>query len=142
MKFLQNWTEETFYWQFLPSLWNIRVTLKCIISAKLALLINQWIFENFSYRFDPLSNTLLFYFSFFDFDDFLTPFAKNLMKRPPVYMINIKSSYRLLLSHKDLRSRNLWQWNSGPLNIFKNLYGNELSLFVFIKQKKSLQCAI
>ena len=137
MKFLQNWTERVFYWQFLPSLWNIRVMfwLKCIISDKLLLLIKKWIFENFSYRFDRPSKTLLFYFSFFDFDDFLTTFEKNLLKTPPVFMIVIRSSYKLLISHKDLKSRNFWQWNDGPLNIFKNLYWNVFSLFVFIKRK-------
>ena len=51
------------------------------------LLIYKWICEKFSYRFDGLSKTLLFYF---DFDDFLTAFAKYLMKRPPVFMIDIK----------------------------------------------------
>ena len=76
-----------------------------------------------------------FIFHFIDFDDFLTTFAKNLMKRPPAFMIDIKSLYKLLLSHKDLRSRNIWQWNDGLLNIFKNLYGNAFSLFVFIKRK-------
>ena len=99
------------------------------------LLINKRIFENFLYWFDGPSKTLLFYFSFVDFDHFLTAFAKNLMQRPPVFIINIKSSYKLLLSHKDLRSRNFWQWNDGPLNIFKNLYGNASSLFVLIKRK-------
>ena len=99
------------YWQFLPSLWNIRVTfsLKWITSTKLLLLINKWIFDNFPHRFDRLSSTLRFYFSFFDFADFLTAFAKNLMKRPPVFMIDIKSLYKLLLSRNDLRSRNFWQ---------------------------------
>ena len=76
-----------------------------------------------------------FIFHFIDFDDFLTTFAKNLMKRPPAFMIDIKSLYKLLLSHKDLRSRNIWQWNDGLLNIFKNLYGNTFSLFIFIKRK-------
>ena len=134
---MKNWRERTFYWQFVLSLRNIKATfqLKFIISAKLLLLIYKWIFENFYYRFDRLSKTLLFYFSFFDFDGFLTAFAKYLMKRPPVFMIDIKSSYKLLLSRKDLRSRNFWQWNDGPLNIFKNLYRNAFSLFVFIKRK-------
>ena len=76
-----------------------------------------------------------FYFSFFDFDNILTAFGKNLMKKPPVFMIDIKSSYKLLLSYKDLRSKNFWQWKDGPLNIFINLYRNAFSLFVFIKQK-------
>ena len=71
----------------------------------------------------------------FNFDDFLTAIVKNLMKRPSVFMIYIKSLYKLLLSHKDLRSRNIWQWNDG----LKNLYGNTSSLFVFIKRKKLLQ---
>ena len=99
------------------------------------MLINKWIFENFSYRFDGPSKMLLFCFSFLDFDDVLTTFAKNLMKRPAVFTIDIKSSFKLLLSHKELRTRNFWQWNDGPFNIFKNLYGNAFSLFVFIKPK-------
>ena len=84
--------------------WN--AYLKCISSPKLLLLINEWIFENFSYRFDGSSKMSLFYFSLFDFDDFLAIFAKNFMKRPPVFMIDMKSSYKLLLSQKYLKSRN------------------------------------
>ena len=99
------------------------------------MLIHKWIFENVLYRFDGSLKTLLFYFSFFDFGDFLTALAKNLMKRPPIFINDIKSLYKLILSHKDLRSRNFWQWNDGPLNIFKNLYGNASSLFVLIKRK-------
>ena len=37
-------------------------------------LIYKWICEKFSYRFDGLSKTLLFYFSYFDFEYFLTSF--------------------------------------------------------------------
>ena len=88
------------------------------------------------YKFGGSSKTLLFYFSFFDFDDFLTAFAKNLMKRSPIFMTDI-SSFKLLLSHKDLRSRNFWQWNDGPFNISENLYRNAFSLFVFIKRKNN-----
>ena len=137
MKYLKNWRERTFYWQFVLSLRNIKAMfqLKFIISAKLLLLIYKWIFKNFPYRFEGPSKALLFYFSFFDFDGFLTTFAKYLMKRPPVFMIDVKSSYKLLLSHIDLTSRNFWRWNGGPLNIFKNLYRNAFSLFVFIKRK-------
>ena len=62
-------------------------------------------------------------------------FAKTLKERLPVFNIDIKSSYKLLLCDKDLRSTNLWQWNDGLLDIFKNLYGNPFSLFVFIKRK-------
>ena len=44
-------------------------------------------------------------FLFFDFDDFLIVFAKNLMKRTPAFLIDIRCSYKLLLTHKDLRSK-------------------------------------
>ena len=50
-------------------------------------------------------------------------------------MINIKISYKILLSQKYLRRWNFWQWNGCPLNIFKNLHRNVFSLFVFIKWK-------
>ena len=96
--------------------------------------INKWIFKNFLYKFDGSSKALLFYFSFYDFDGFLTAFAKNLMKRPPIFMIDI-SSFELLLSHKGLRSRDFWQWSNDLLNISENLHGNVFSLFVFIKRK-------
>ena len=99
------------------------------------LLIQKWIFENFPHRFDGPSKTLLLYFSFFDFDNFLTAFSKNLMKKPPVFMIDIKSSYKLLLSHKHLRYRNFWQWNDGCFKFFWNLHGNAFLLFIFIKWK-------
>ena len=81
-----------------------------------------------------------FIFHFIDFDDFLTTFAKNLMKRPPAFMIDIKSLYKLLLSHKDLRSRNIWQWNDGLLNIFKNLYGNTFSCLFSLNEKVVAMC--
>ena len=38
-------------------------------------------------------------------------------------MTEIKSSHKLLLSYKDLRSRNVWQRNDGPLKFFGNLQG-------------------
>ena len=79
-----------------------------------------------------------FYFSFFDFDNILTAFGKDLMKKPPVFMIDIKSSYKLLLSYKDLRSRNFWQWKDGPLNIFINLYGNAFPLHCFFSLNKKV----
>ena len=50
-------------------------------------------------------------------------------------MINIKISYKILLSQKYLRRWNFWQWNGCSLNIFKNLHRNVFSLFVFIKWK-------
>ena len=76
-----------------------------------------------------------FIFHFLIFDDFVTAFAKNLMKRPPVFMSHIKRLYKLLLSHKGLESANFGQWNDGLLNVFKNVYRNAFSLFVLIKRK-------
>ena len=99
------------------------------------LLINKWVFESSWFRFDGPSKTLVFYFSFFNFEDFQTAFAKNLMKKWHVFITDIKSSYKFLLSHKDLRSRNFSQWNDGPLNFFAKLNGNAFSLFTFVKWK-------
>ena len=62
------------------------------------MLVKKWVFENFLYRFDGPLKTLLFYFSFSDFDDILITFAKNFTKRPPICMINIENVYKLLLS--------------------------------------------
>ena len=59
---------------------------------------------------------------------------KVLWKDHP-FLWSISKVYKLLLSDKDLRSRNIWQWNEGLLNISKNFYGNAFLLFVFIKQK-------
>ena len=99
------------------------------------LLINKWVFESSWFRFDGPSKTLVFYFSFFNFDDFLTTFAKNLMIKWHVFITDIKSSYKFLLSHKDFRSRNFWQWDGGLLNFFAKLNGKTFSLFTFIKWK-------
>ena len=62
-------------------------------------------FENFWFRLYGLRKMLVFYFSFNHFDDFLTTFAKDLMKKPPVLITNIKSSFIINL-YKDLRSSN------------------------------------
>ena len=99
------------------------------------LLIGKWFFESSWFRFDVPSNTQFFCFSYFHFDDFLATFTKILMKKPPVFTTYIKSSFKLLLSHQNLRSRNFWQWNDSPLKIFWILHGNALSLFVFSKWK-------
>ena len=58
---------------------------------------------------------LVLYFSFYHFYDFLTAFAKDFMKKQPVFIMNIKSSDKFLVSHINLRSRNLSQWNDSPL---------------------------
>ena len=61
---------------------------------------------------------LFFNFSFFNFDDFVTAFAKKVMKKPPAFMVGIKRSNKLIPSYKDLSSRNFWQWNNSPLKKF------------------------
>ena len=77
-------------------------------------------FEKFWFRFDGPKKTLVFCFSFFHFDDFLTTFAKDLIKKPPVFVTNTKSTHNLLHFHKDLRSRNFWQWSDGSLKFCEN----------------------
>ena len=64
-------------------------------------------FENFWFRLYGLRKMLVFYFSFNHFDDFLTTFAKDLMKKPPVLIAKFihKSSFIINL-YKDLRSSN------------------------------------
>ena len=62
---------------------------------------------------------LVLYFSFYHFDDFLTAFAEDFMKKQPVFIMNIKSSDKFLVSHINLRSRNLSQWNDSPKNLVK-----------------------
>ena len=78
---------------------------------------------------------LVLYFSFYHFYDFLTAFAKDFMKKQPVFIMNIKSSDKFLVSHINLRSRNLSQWNDSPLKILWNLHGNAYSLAIFAKFK-------
>ena len=63
----------------------------------------------FWFRFYAPKKTLVFCFSFFHFDDFLTTFAKYLIKKPPVFKTNIKSTHNFLHFHKDLGSRNFWK---------------------------------
>ena len=95
------------------SLKNLRLVflLKCIISAKFFLSYYKSNFEIFT---GPESFTaLVFYFSIFHFDDFLTTFAKDFMKKPTIFKTNIKSTHNFLHFHKDLRYWNFWQWNDG-----------------------------
>ena len=46
---------------------------------------------NFFLRFGGPSKTLVFQFSFFNLDDFLTAFRKDFLKKPPVFITNVKS---------------------------------------------------
>ena len=86
---------------------------KCIISAKLFLSYYKSSFEKFWFRFYEPKKRLIFYFSILHFDDFLTTFAKNLMRKPTIFITNIKITHNFLHFHQDLRSRNFWQWNDG-----------------------------
>ena len=95
----------------------------------------NYFFESFWFRIDGPSKTQIFYFSFFHVDDFLTTFTKDLMKKPPAVIKDIRSSYKWLLSHKDLRSRNFRQWNNDPLKIFWILHRNLFSLFISLNGK-------
>ena len=117
--------ERTFYWHFVVSLRNLRLAFlpKCIISAKFFLSKFFW-----SFRFYGPKNTLVFCFSFFHFDNFLTTFSKDLIKKPSFAIMNIKSTHIFLHFHKDLRSRIICQWNDGPLKTLWKLHGNGFSL--------------
>ena len=53
------------------------------------------------------------------------------MKKPPVFITDIESSHKLLLSGKDLTSRNFWERNDGLLNFFLNLHGVAFLLLIF-----------
>ena len=104
--------------------------------------LSFWIFDIYRPNIAEVKVRGTFYYGLLDTADNMLitdkrkqPLQKNLMRRPPIYIMHVKSSYKLLLSHKDLRSRNFWQWNDSPLNIFKNLYVNVLSLLVFINWK-------
>ena len=63
--------------------------------------------EKIWYRLYGSKSTLVFCFSFFHFDDFLTTFAKDLIQKPPVFITNIKSTHNFLHFHKNLRSKGL-----------------------------------
>ena len=55
------------------------------------------------------------------------------MKKPPVFITDIKSYHKLLFSCKDLRPRNFRQRKDGPLKFFGNLHGDAFLLLIFIK---------
>ena len=101
------------------SLRNLRLAFlpKCIISAKF-FLSN---FEKFWFRFYGPKKTLFFCFSFFHFDDFVTTFPKDFMKKQTIFVTNIKSTHNFLHFQKDLRSKNFWQWNDGLFLKMKKL---------------------
>ena len=124
------------------SLRNLRLVFspKYVISAKLFLSYCKSNFEKFWFRFYGPRKTLVFYFSVFHFDNFLTSFAKDLMKKPTIFITNIKSTHNFLHFHKDLRSRNFWQWNDGPFRILWKLHRNLFSLQISATFRKFETC--
>ena len=111
--------------------------MKCIISAKVLLVIGKCFFDSSCFRFNGPSKAQSFYFSFFHFDDFLTFFTKNIMKKPPTFITVIKSSYINYYSLTKIWDLEFFfQWNDGLLKIFWILLGKAFSsLFIFIKFK-------
>ena len=121
---------------------NLRLVFlpKCIISAKFSLSYQKSNFEKFQFRFCGSKRRLVFCFSLFHLDNFLTAFAKDLIKKPPVFITNIESNHNFLRFHKDLRYRNFWQWSDGPLKILWIYHGNMFSLQISAKFSKFETC--
>ena len=53
------------------------------------------------------------------------------MEKPPAFMTDTKSSHKLLLPYKNLRSRNLWQRSDGPIKILGKLHGRDFLPVIF-----------
>ena len=62
--------------------------------------------------------TLLFHFLLFRFPKFQRLIVKNLTTKPPNFIMDLKSSYKVLVYYKLLRSENFRQWNNGPFKLF------------------------
>ena len=74
--------------------------------------------KSFNLDFTGPPKNASFWFSFFHFDDFLTTFAKDLMKKPTIFITNIKSTQNFLHFYWDLE-----------------IFDNETTVF-FLKKKK------
>ena len=61
---------------------------------------------------------LLFYFLLFRFSKFQRLTVKNVMKKPPNFIMDFKSSQKVLVYYKCLWSKNFRQWNNGPFKKF------------------------
>ena len=66
-------------------------------------------------------NASFLFFIFFLLGRYSRHFCQRSYGKPPVFITNIKSSHNFPHFHKDLRSRNFGQWNSGPLKKMKKL---------------------
>ena len=63
-------------------------------------------------------NTLFFHFLLFCFSKFQRLIVKNLVKKPPSFIMGFKSSYKVLVYYKFLWSKNFRQWNNDPFKRF------------------------
>ena len=128
--------ERTFYWHFVLSLKNRRLVFlsKCIISAKFFLSHWKSNFEKFWFRFYGPRKMPVLYFSIFDFDNFLTTFAKDLMKKPIIFITNIKSTHNFL--HLEISDNETTTF----LKILWKLHGNVFSLQISATIRKFETC--
>ena len=74
----------------------------------------------FGLDFKGPENASFLFFIFFLLGRYSRHFCQRSYGKPPVFITNIKSSHNFPHFHKDLRSRNFGQWNSGPLKKWKN----------------------
>lgn len=107
---------------------RLEFSLKCVITAKVFLSRNKGSFDLDWFRFDGTSNTRVFEHSFFLFWQFSNHFCQKSYEKATRFIMDIKSSCKLLLSHDDMRYRNYWKENGRPLIFFK--FCTETRLFV------------
>ena len=60
----------------------------------------------------------LFHFLLFRFSKFQRLIVKNLMKKPPNFIMEFKSSYKVLVYYKFLWFKNFRQCHKGPFKMF------------------------
>ena len=80
------------------------------MSPDIYLEIKNSIHEKFCFMINGPLKTLLFHF--FRFSKFQRLVVKNLMKKPPNFIMDFKSSYKVLVSYKFSWSENFRQWKS------------------------------
>ena len=113
-------------------MWDLCFLLRCIVSTKSMLPINKSISENSWFTFDRPSKRQFFIFHFF----ILMIFCQRSYKKITFFLkTDVKSSYNLLRSHKNLRSKNFSLRNDCLLKYFVHFHGNAFSLVIFTKWK-------
>ena len=139
--FYWNRTERTFYWHFVVSLRNLRLAFlpKCIISAKYFLPYQKSNFEVLIkiLRDQKYVNFLFFIFSLWRLSN---SFFQRSYQKTTSFHNNVKSAHIFLHFHKDLTSKNFWQWNDGPLKILWKLHENAFYLLISAKLRKFETC--